>query len=134
MLARRMLVFVAILMGLTALAAGLSTPPGARLGEPSPEPVLGAPTHPATPAIERTLDLGAPPQTVAVNQGDELRLTVEGDALDTVELVGMDQLAAIAPETPAVFDLLADRPGSYPIRLVGSGRHAGRLEVTPAAE
>ncbi|MEA2296205.1 MAG: hypothetical protein QOE86_3844 [Solirubrobacteraceae bacterium] len=132
MLARRLLVFVAILMGLTALAAGLAAPRGPGRAGTAQGPLLGTPVRPASPLVERTVDL-AEPRTVDVAQGEELRLTVHGDELDAVELVGLDQLQPIAPETPAVFDVLADTPGSYPIRLLESGRQAGRLRVNPAA-
>ena len=127
-----MLVFVAIVMGLTALAAGLAAPPP-RKARDAQEPVLGTPVKPSTPTIEETLQLSEP-RTVAVNEGDELQLTVKGDELDSVELVGLDQLETIAPETPAVFDLLADRAGTYDIRLLAADRSVGRLRVTPAKE
>lgn len=132
-LARRLLVFVAILMGLTALAAGLAAPPRTVPRGGVEEPILGTPVKPASPAVEQTLELREP-HTIAVNEGDELRLTVQGDVLDSVELVGLGLIEPVAPDTPAVFDVLADRPGSYPIRLVDSGEHVGRLRVTPGQE
>jgi hypothetical protein len=131
MVARRLLIFVAVLMGLTALAAGLAAPPD-RSPSAAPEAAPGA-VRTASPLVERTVQLSEP-QTVAVNEGDEVRLTVSGDALDVVELVGLDLLQPIAPETPAVFDLNADEAGSYAIRLVEAGRSAGKLQVSPAAE
>ena len=132
MLARRLLIFVAILMGLTALAAGLATPPP-RSSQGTQGPVLGTPAKPAPAPVEATLSLSEP-RTIAVDEGAELRLSVQGDALDAVEIAGLGQLEAIAPDTPAAFDILADRPGTYPIRLVGPDRRVGRLRVTPARE
>jgi hypothetical protein len=132
MVARRLLIFVAILMGLTALAAGLAAPQNQK-PIATPESDRPGAVRTASPLVEREIDI-AEPQTIAVNEGDEVRLTVSGDALDVVELVGLDLLQPIAPETPAVFDLNADDAGSYPIRLVETGRRAGRLRVTPAAE
>jgi hypothetical protein len=128
-----MLVFVAILMGLTALAAGLAAP--TRHGAPTTtEPlVIAAPSRPAPPEVERTIGVTAP-QTVAVGEGALLRLTVVGDLLDTVEIPGLGQLAAIAPDTPAVFDVFADQRGSYPVRLVSTGRQIGLVRVTPGAQ
>src|SRR3954452_1400241 len=120
-------------MGLTALAAGLAAPPTTRKNGAEQSPVLGAPEKPASPPDERTLDLNEP-QTIAIDEGEELRLTVQGDELDTVELVGLDLLQPVAPDTPAVFDVLADRSGSYPIRLLDGDRRVGRLRVTPAQE
>ena len=133
MLARRLLVMVAVVMGLTALAAGMaSTPVKTRDHAVSPADVHG-PAPVVGVDVSRTVDL-ARRRTVAVNEGDLLHLTVRGDALDTVELVGLGLLAPIAPDTPAEFDLRTDRPGSYPIRLLDDGSPAGRLRVTPAGE
>lgn len=132
MVARRLLIFVAILMGLTALAAGLAAPQNQK-PIATPEPVQPGAVRTASPLVEREIGVSEP-QTVAVNEGDEVRLTVSGEALDVVELVGLDLLQPIAPETPAVFDLNADDAGSYPIRLVEAGRRVGKLRVTPAAE
>lgn len=132
MLARRLLVLVAVLMGLTALAAGLAAPP-TRTPVATPEPVAPTPAVTASAVVERTVHVDEP-TTVAVDQGDEVRLTVRGDVLDAVELVGLDLLQPIAPATPAVFDVLADRPGSYPIRLTQAGEDVGKLRVTPTEE
>src|SRR5690349_16049670 len=118
-----MMIFVAILMGLTALAAGLAAP---RRDTPSTtDPLaLGSPAKRPPAEVERTIDVTAP-QTVAVGEGALLRLTVAGNVLDSVEITGLGQVAAIAPESPAVFDLFADRRGSYPVRLVGTGQEVG---------
>jgi hypothetical protein len=134
MLARRMLVLVAVLMGITALVAGLSAPP-ARTPAPAPEspPVAGGAAPAPSPLVERTLRLGHR-RTVSVAEGKVLRLTVQGDALDVVELVGLDQLEPIAPESPAVFDIPVDDPGRYPIRLTDAGTDAGVLRVVSAAQ
>jgi hypothetical protein len=131
MVARRLLVFVAVLMGLTALAAGLATPPGPRIPSRQ-QPILGTPIRAASPTVELSLDL-AEPRTVTVAEGENVELTVHGDELDAVELVGLDLLEPIAPDTPAVFNVLADRPGNYPVRIVSSGRVVGRLRVSPRA-
>jgi hypothetical protein len=130
--ARRLLIFVAVLMGLTALAAGLATPPP-RAPKDTEGPVIGTSVKPATPPVEATLSLSEP-RTIAVDEGDQLQLSVQGDALDAVEIAGLGQLQAIAPDTPAAFDILADRAGTYPIRLLGADRRVGRLRVTPARE
>jgi hypothetical protein len=128
MTARRLLVAAALLMGLTALGAGLSAP-SRRLRS---DGVTLAPAVTAAPVVVRTLD-AAHPRTVAVHQGQQLELTVRSSVLDAVELVGLDELQAISPETPAVFNLIADRPGRYPVVLTQAGRSAGMLHVIPAA-
>ena len=134
MLARRLLLFVAILMGVTALTAGLARPPQGGDAVPTPEP-SAAPASPVT-EVQRTLDASgdAKARTVAVNEGDLVTLTVRDDALDVVVLQGLDLTQPVAPDTPAVFNLLADRPGDYPLLLVDDGRDIGTLRVTPAQE
>jgi len=54
---------------------------------------------------------------------------VVGDVLDSVEL--LDEVSPIAPESPARFDIYADRPGEYPIELVDEGKRIGTLVVRP---
>jgi hypothetical protein len=56
-----------------------------------------------------------------------VHLTVEAADVDTVEL--MDDFQPVEADSPAVFELLADRPGSYPITLLDAGRRVGTLVV-----
>jgi hypothetical protein len=131
---RRLLIIVAVLMGITALTAGLTAPPSRR-----GEPVLTTPptTRATTDAalVQRTIDADATrPPTVAVEQGDALHLTVRADALDSVELEGLGLVQALAPDSPALFDVLADEAGTYPVVLTGSGRRVGAVRVNPAQE
>lgn len=136
MAARRMLLIVAVLMGVTALSAGLAAPPERR-GE-APEPTATAAPggrDGGVTVVERTLPgRGGDPRTVAIEQGDILRLTVEAEEADSVELVGLDRIAAVAPGTPAMFDVLADRPGLYPVELLEAGDRLGAVRVTPDRE
>ena len=60
-----------------------------------------------------------------------MRLEVAGDVLDSVELDGLDRIEVIEPVTPALFEVLAERPGTYAIRLVAADRRIGRLVITP---
>src|SRR4051812_46136734 len=99
MVARRMLLIVAILMGVTALTAGLTAPPSRQRGAVVPTPDAVTPAAPST-LVERTLKVSpARARTVAVNEGDLLRLTVEADDLGTVELVGLGLVQALAPDS-----------------------------------
>ncbi len=133
MVARRMLLIVAILMGITALTAGLAAPPRPRTADPSAAPPVTAGS--ADPVeVRRAISDGGRARTVAVEEGERLILTVRVDALDSVELVGLDRVAAVAPGTPAVFDVLADRPGLYPVETGVDGRRLGAVRVTPSEE
>ncbi len=129
---RRLVLLVAVLVGLLAVGAGLAARPQVRAGDP-PRTADRTPVELRSPPA-KTLRAGARrPRTVSVPAGEELQLTVTGvDAPDVVELAGLDRQEQIAPDTPAVFDLLADRPGTYPVVLVGGERRLGALRVTPA--
>ncbi|MFL5458626.1 MAG: hypothetical protein ACJ78X_19690, partial [Myxococcales bacterium] len=99
MVGRRLLLLVAVLMGLTALAASIAPRDG---GSPAPTTAPGRPPLPATqtpaPALEPaapapaddTLDetmsaaKGASAPRVRVNLGQILRLQVKGPVYDTV--------------------------------------------------
>jgi hypothetical protein len=70
----------------------------------------------------------ARPRDVRARVGDTVRLTVAGDVVDSVELGELD-VEAIDPESPALFELLAEVPGSYPITLLDADRQLGELVI-----
>lgn len=125
MLARRLLLLAAVLMLLTALAAGL-----APNEEPSEPPARG--TLPAgQPIVERIPADPTADSRVMVERGDLLELEVEGDTLDSVLIERLDRIDAIEPTTPARFNMVVDAaPGIYPIRLVDADRRIGALVVS----
>ena len=129
MFARRMLIVLAVVMALTALAAGVAPR----------EPVVrddGAapPASPvATPeSVERTLDAAAQDQRVVARVGQTVVITVEGAELDTVSLAEFGN-ETVEPVSPARFELRADVPGTYAIDLLEAERRIGTLVIRPAA-
>ena len=135
MLSRRLLVLVAVLMGLTALAASVAPRQRAVVrDEPAPErsrPSAAAPAaSPGMRTVERAISTAEGPRRVTVTAGRLLELEVSGPELDSVAL--LDEVVPIAPEAPARFELLADTPGRYPIELVDAGRRVGTLVVRDA--
>src|SRR3954447_8400746 len=143
MLGRRLLVLMAVLLGLTALAAALAprptvTPPRSSL-QPSPTaPSSAATAGTASRVVSRTLsaDEGAGRggnAVVRAREGDTLRLTVRGDVLDSVELQGLDQIEPLEPGSPAHFELTADEPGEHAIVLLDADRRIGRIDIRPQA-
>ena len=130
MLARRLLLLIAILMGLTALAAGLAPPP------PREPPMPRSPTvappfdeSPSTP-VDLSVDASAPgAQSVAANAGELVHLTVTSDDLATIELENLGLVEPVAADSPAEFDLLAVE-GTYPIVVMETDKTVGTLEVT----
>jgi len=124
---------VAVLMGLTALAASLAPrEPLIRDGDrragtatptPTPSPVPAEALQP----VEKTIFTAENPTRVAVREGQTLQLTVRGSEVDSVML--LDQIEPIEEDSPALFDILADEPGEYPIELLDAERQVGTLVV-----
>ncbi len=132
---RRFLLLVALLMGVTAVAASLAPPDPSvrrnreRTAQPTPSPAItSAPVESRT--VERTLDASQPQvRTVRAHVGDLLRLEVRSAEPGAVAIEGLDRNAAVDPSTPALFEVFADAPGSYPIVLVDDGRRVGTLVI-----
>lgn len=138
MLGRRLLLLVAVLLATGAIAAAL-TPRELRPTDRKTTTTAPAPVAPADSGglgtagreITRTVDVeGREPAVVRIDEGDFLHLSVRAPSPDIVELLGTDRSAAVDPSTPARFDFIASRPGTFPIRLQETGRDAGRLVVT----
>ncbi len=128
MIGRRLLIALAVLIAVTALAAGVAPEP-----KPSSDDAAQAspPTDTSGMEVERTLSTRArgSDRRIKATVGDTVRLTVEGDEVDSVEL-GELEVEAIDPDSPALFELLADEPASYPIRLLDADRTIGTLEIS----
>jgi hypothetical protein len=138
MLGRRFLLLVAVLMGLTALAASVAPREpllreGRRTATPTPSPTPPPSEAAGQPLriVQKELKIGVDPVPVIVREGQQIELTVRGTELDNVML--LDQIKPIEADSPAIFDLLADTPGRYPITLIDSGRKIGTLVVQPRA-
>jgi hypothetical protein len=143
MIGRRLLLLVAVLMGLTALAASIAprdtgtdeppTPSGrpGTVAEPTETPEL-APASPAPEdVVEETLSAaeGASPVRVRARPGQTVVLEVQGQVFDEVALTGLDRVESIAPEAPARFEIYLDQPGRFEIRLLEADRRLGELLV-----
>ena len=131
MLGRRFLLLVAVLMGLTALAASVAPREplvrDRRAATPSPTPT-SEPTAPATSVRSpRRSRPRRPAPSVTVRKGDLVRLEVRGNELDSVRI--LDEIEPIDVNSPAIFELFADRPGEYTIELVEAERQVGTLVV-----
>jgi hypothetical protein len=139
MLGRRFLLLVAVLMGLTALAASVAPrEPLIREGArrtatptPTPTPPQSAAAGEPLKIVQKTLEIGVDPVPVIVREGQQVELTVKGTELDNVML--LDHIEPIEADSPAIFDFLADTHGRYPITLIDSGRKIGTLVVQPRA-
>ena len=127
MLARRLLIALAVLMAITALAAGLA-PRQTALREDSPTP-SAAPAEPAEKPVEATLDAQSEGQRVEAAVGQIVRIVVRSSTLESVSLAEVGTETA-EPDSPALFELLAEVPGTYAIELLESERQIGSLEIS----
>ena len=136
MLGRRLMVLMAVLLGLTALATSLAPRPRVvrrPAATPPPAPTVAPrPAAPPRPAriVQRTLEAdAAAPVVVNARVGDTIRLVIKGDVLDSVEIEGFDAIEPVEPDSPARFELFADERATSAIRLVDAGRRIGLLEI-----
>ena len=132
---RRILILVAVLMGLTALAASLSPPPQRlpreqRAADPSPAPATAAPQPaPSAGTVMARIAADGRPRSVSAHVGETIALEVSATAPDTVVI---DDLAVSEPvdaASPAHVEIYAVAPGTYPIVLLDSGRRIGALRI-----
>jgi hypothetical protein len=133
MLGRRFLILVAVLMGVTALAASVAprqpvVPEEQREATPTPAPA-GTPT---LVTVEKEISTVDADTRVAVREGDVVELTISGPERDSVLL--LDRMDTIHPESPARCSLLAGEPGEYPIELLEAGRQIGTLVIRDRIE
>ena len=128
---RRALLLFAIVLGLAALAAGLS-----RSSDNSDDPPAGRPTltEPSVSGAPADIHFDASdPRRRAVFAGQAAEVYVEVDRPGQVVIPGLGLSAVADPVTPARFDLLVQRTGSYPLQFVPAGNEpherAGTLVV-----
>jgi hypothetical protein len=136
---RRILVLVAVLMGLTALAASLTPPPESlRRGSPAPgvtptpEATEPVPT-PAARTVTARLSADGRPRQIDASTGDTVMLDVSGAQPDTVVIDDLAVSEPVDPDSPAHVELYADTPGRFPIVLLDSGRRIGALRITSSS-
>lgn len=141
MAARRLLIVMLILLGISTLAAALVPPQSARdesSGSTATAQTETTPTDklPNGKALSATIAVGGDQiPVVPVKLGDQLTLTVKSDRADLLEIPALGLVEAVAPGSPARFEVLAEERGSYGIRFVEADRVVARIEVeAPAAK
>jgi hypothetical protein len=138
MTARRLLVVMLVLLGVSTLAAALapqksqddtesgSTPTPTTTGDAAP-PDRNGPLAVTIDAADPKIDV------VPLTVNDQLQLDVTAKKSGQVQIPEFGLISAVSRDAPAMFDLLFERPGAYRVVLADSGRLVGRLEVSPAA-
>ena len=141
-----MLMLAAVLMAITAITVALSPEDASDDERAGPAttaaPPAEAPEASGSSPVERdgvapgdapvrTLRAEGAGQVVRLSAGDELRLRVVSDQLETVQL-GTDGPIDVADrDSPAEFDVLAEAGEEREVRLLESGRTIGRLITQP---
>ena len=134
MLGRRFLILVAVLMGLTALAASLAPRDPALRSDATPTPTPTSTPEAAAEAprgagtVTRMLDADdAAPQEILLTVGEILQLEVTGSELDEVQLDA--EIEPVDPDSNARFNLYADEPGTHDVRLLEADRVIGTIKI-----
>ena len=138
MAARRLLIIMLVLLGISTLAAALVDTSSFRdegtgstaaseteLTLPKDTVPEGRQLKPVVVEVDR-----AKVTVVPVKLGDQLPLIVRSRKPDLVEIPALGLLEPVDTNAPARFDLFADAPGTYGIRLVTANRVIGRVEVS----
>src|SRR5215204_5445779 len=136
MAARRLLIVMLVLLGLSTLAAALIPQSGLREGET---------TESTTQATTTTTEAGPAPAYVPptkitvggkkfpvvspVHVGDQFTLLVRSRVPAGIEIPEFGQLAFAAPDAPARFELLASTPGTFGILFASTGKVAAQIRV-----
>jgi len=135
MLGRRFLLIVAVLMGMTALAASVAPRDptlrdrGSATPTATPSPPDPAPADGVVEARLEEISADGRPERVVVERGELIELVVSSPEIGSVDLEGLDRVEPVDPESAARFQILAELPGEYPIRLLDDERRIGTLVI-----
>ena len=124
---RRALLLFAIVLGLAAVVASLSSP-GDRRDARKSTPVAPTPRPGSAPAgpLKVRFDAGAAPAIHRVPAGQAATVVVESSLPGTIDLEGLGLTAPVAPFAPASFEVLATRPARHEVRLTAAGEERSR--------
>jgi hypothetical protein len=139
MAARRLLIVMLILLGLSTLAAALIPQRTLRSGTRSTTQAqtTTTTTNPVPAYLPPTkVVVGGKriPVVSPVHVGDRLTLLVKSGSPAQISIPEFGQLGFTAPGAPARFDLLATTPGRFGILFANNGAVAGQIRVYPAGK
>lgn len=119
--ARRLLISLAVLLGLLAFASALA---------PSPDQAEKPVIRPANAGESEVVDARLPrDKPVRARVGDLVELTVTTTEPETVQFPALADVEVAEPASPARFSFYADRPGRFPVLFSDSNEEAGVIEV-----
>jgi hypothetical protein len=134
--ARRLLIVMLVLLGLSTLAAALVPQRSLRDGTngtgttTSAAPLTTTTAVPTSvpPEVPITVPMKKPPVILA-HLGDQFTLLVTSTKPEQVSIPEFGLLAFAAPDAPARFELLPTVPGRFGILFASSGKVVARLDV-----
>ena len=138
MVARRLLILLLVLLGISTLAAALAPVKSPKdRTTTTTTPTLTTPSAPPAKSaglFKYTIDANSKNvNVVELYVGEELLLTVKSKLYDQVSIPKLGQIEPVSPGFAAKFDLYLNQRGTYAVRLVGANRLVGRLRVSPGA-
>lgn len=119
---RRVLIIFAVVFLVGTLLGGLA-PREDQASKPDLPPVAATPADTVRATLPRD-------EVVRAEVGDLVELTVTAEQVDSATIEDLGLTEALAPEAPAQFSFLADRPGSFPVTLTLTDDRAGRIVVS----
>jgi hypothetical protein len=129
--ARRLLILMLVLLGVSTIAAAL-VPVDRNAGdEQTTNTTTATRQRPTGELVPKSIDANAEePKTIRVHVGDQLQLRVKSPKRpDEVEIPALDELDDVDPDADAHFDLLLFDAGTYQVRLVDAQRKIGEIVV-----
>jgi hypothetical protein len=137
MAARRLLIVMLILLGLSTLAAALvpqrATRNGTTTGTTTTHSIPTTPSVPITdvlpPVAEITVGGKKFPVVAPVHVGHQLTLLVRSRPPKEISIPEFGLIGFATEDTPARFELLPSTPGTFGILFAASGKVVGRIEV-----
>ena len=137
MAARRLVIVMLVLLGVSTLLASLAPPPGPRTGSSTTSSTSRTAKEQSKgdgQLLRREIDAQASrPEVIEVPAGDQLALEVSSDRVAEIEIGLLGLLDTAAPLSPARFDVIAEEPGSkYTITLTDDrdeSREIGEIRV-----
>jgi hypothetical protein len=149
MAARRLLIILLVLLGLSTLAAALVPQDSLRrdrtettaTATQTTTPTTTTPTGGAALTAQIVVGGGRIPLVACKKQknkcppvrvGDQLSLVVyTAKAPAQLEIPAFGLVGVASPDSPALFDLLPDQPGTYGILFADTQKVAARIKVLP---
>lgn len=132
MAARRLIAVMIVLLVMSSAAAALvpvtpreETTSSTREQQPEQQRSTGSLVVASLDAQTRR------PAPIRAQAGDQLQLRVSAPVVETVQLRGIGATEDVDPDAPARFDVTLREPGTYPVRLLFSGRQVGVIRVSP---